>query len=596
MRKSIVLLFAIMSIHVHLMAQTQFVVLNDSTVFCKKNDTGIIIQLNNGKVRNKGKAAHLLNIPVSDNDTLFWNTLRKKIKAPLRPQSQIFVFYPSKANPDGAFIWFIKNKNGIHWISSQKTANESNFFSVDQLVAFITGQNKINYKDSTYRNIIRHLAGYTNEIQNSKTAWKAIRDALRNKLNTSNYSHKVLNYKHSDGRNHYIFVSQLPVSHIIPTYRFDAKLKALNPPPALNIKSTDRSSSNGMLILFFLSGILFTLLLLVALYFASRKKILPLLISKNVNHIQSGIRELIKTIAEKYPPKFKEILDEFNRKFAIYEDVTTKLGINNKITETEAFQDFMTAQVSKMMRDANNVKTLLEIDKYSNAHETVKQYQNIFKQIGEYIFHSKESIDNDINKLPGIIKNILEKLNACQNENNQMQTVISQLQGELKACKEEKNNLDKELKMHKDFRDKIQHIFEQTRNIENEILRHNVVKGSSNDEKNNIIFYLMQLQTVLNLLFSKASDGSNFNNLAKNFDVLKVGDVKAIKDSISMLNQINLGELALNVPEGDMNLLKTIYGKVFHIFNREVDDFPSPFYFGIYTNDEGSKIYYGTSE
>ena len=413
----ITLILLLWGANLSILAQTKFVVLNDTTLYCQKDNAGFITQFNNGKVSNKEKVATLLKIPNS-NDTIFWNNLRDSIKTPVKPKTQLFVFYPTQNNPDKSFIWYIKNKTGLHWINSYKTANETNFFAVDPIVQQISGEAKIKYKDDIYKNIIANLSGFT-----GNKSWKLIRDSLRKKLNTENYKYRLVGYKNNNGKTDYIFISKLPESGILPLYHFNSKLKEIKPQNKIvntvGVES-DKVIISNKDIIFFSIGILFTLLMMTGLYFLFRKKIMPLLISKNANQIvETGLSKLTKGLEPKFLESFKEISENFTDKFKIYEDISQKLNIDNtKINTNEAFKQFLNQELEKFLKDSNNVKTLLDISKYENANQTLQEYKAVFSNIQEShkIDEELKQLLIDKNNLVNVLEELSEKFKKCKKE------------------------------------------------------------------------------------------------------------------------------------------------------------------------------------
>ena len=144
---------------------------------------------------------------------------------------------------------------------------------------------------------------------------------------------------------------------------------------------------------------------------------------------------------------------------------------------------------------------------------------------------------------------------------------------------------NRELKKLQEFREKIQEIYNIIVDLEISIKR--LVVGdyninNSTNPTNNVLFFLMQLQTLLNLLYCSVSNCDNLDNLINNLKQMKVLNNEKVQTLIVKLKEINLDDdILLKINSWNKPLTHEAYQRVFNVFNRDFDNFPSPFYYGI---------------
>jgi hypothetical protein len=596
-----------------------FITLNDSTIFCSKNDTVFLLQFRKGKIVDKQKFLSFFNVEEKE-DTLQWNDVVEDIvEKQINPTVSIFVLYNATNNPDASFDWYIQNDYEINHFKSTKTTNETNFFKVDAIISFIAGKD-ITFDSIIYKNILLSISGYSGQT----AKWKSIRDSLRDKLNLENYQFKLIKYSDENGTTQNIFIHKIKDLGDLPIYNYTSTPKTFKSQPQTD--DTENEPIDDLRFLYsLLSGVIITILFLTIFYLLFRKKINALLISKkSIKHIDGILPSMLEKRESVLKPVFDNLYIEFKQKFEIYHDVSNKLNVQNSVTNEEAFQYFLKTEMKEVLSDKNNIKELLETDNISDLKNSLNAVESTFAKltnIEKFDFNKKEQAD-----LPEKIKALIDKISCAESTfkkiadlekldfndekftelPNKIQKLIDEIsvkeqkietltkdkdgkQQQIIDLKNEKIRLEDELaievknierynRFHKQLQKKINTI----RKLDNLFERKGANKRNSNDEKNNIILSTLQLRSLLNLFYCSLSENKeqyqidNLRNLNKDND----DEIEMLLDEIENTLKDNT-DLNFKIEKGDYNNSSSLYQLFVKIFNKDIDTLPKPYYFGI---------------
>ncbi len=561
-----------------------FIILNDSTVFCVKKNTDFLLQFNKGKIKNKSEFLSFFNVK-EKNDTILWNNVVSKvIKNQIKPDVSLYVQYKTNNNSEDSFIWFVKRNNELRQFSSHKSKKETNFFNIDPFISLLTGKN-LKSDNIEYKNILKSIAGYSHEIKNTPTVWKDIRDSLRNKLNKEDYNYKLINYKDDKDTIQNIFIHKIQYENELPIYNYDSRPKTIE--PQAQIARKEENIFNLHTLYFFLSGLLLTLLVLCVLYFIFRKNIDTLLISKKAHeHIESLIPALWNNKEAILKPEFEKIHKKFIEKFEIYNDVSSRLNIQSNTINEEAFQNFIKLELSKILSEKNNIKELLETDDITDMRHRLDTFEIIFKEL--YDIEELNFKEQEHTKLPQKIKVLFKELsknrediNKLTNDNNDKKEQITILKKEQKEINAKLTNESYEIEKYKKFHAQFQENINIIRKLDNLFERKGANKDNSKDDKNNIVFSILQIRSLLNLLYCTVSN----NNIQYQIDNLRYLNRDKDKEIEKLIENLNSGnkcnELLFELEKGNYYNSLSLYQKIHKLFNSNLNKFPDDYYFGI---------------
>lgn len=601
--------------------EIDFVTLNDSTVFCSKNDTNFLLQFRNGKIVDKQNFLSFFNVEEIE-DTLQWNgVIENVIENKIIPDVSVYVLYDTINNPDDSFNWYIKNQNEIRRVNSYKSTNETNLFKVDSLIYFIAGK-ELKSTDDLYKSILKSIANYSEQTM----VWKNVRDSLRRKLNKEKYNYRLTTFIDESGDEKTIFIQKITKRDELPIYN---KLT----PKTFELQQQADIKENGPSLYkrfpySFLSGALVVLVLLVILYLLFKKKISVLLISKkSLRHIKSMLPILLENRESILKPYFDKLYDEFTLKFGIYNDVSDKLKLQKiEVNDKDkAFQLFIESELKDLLYDKTNIKELLITDNIPELKKRLSEVESIFEELSNL-----ENFDFDKNKqtdLPEKVKTLIDKISSAEstfkiiadikeldfNKEEEKHTVLPSIiqklidkissnkekietlkkdrdrkQTRLTDVEKEKSKLESDLlsknnniKRYEKFHTQLQNNINTIRRLDKLFERKGANSKNSKDDKNNIIFATLQLRSLLNLFYCSLSENNeqyqinNLRSLNKDNDK----DINTLLDEIENIKKNS--DLNFDIEKGDYNNSSTLYQNYIRIFNKDLDSLPKPYYFGI---------------
>lgn len=588
--------------------KVNYISINDTTLYCWKKeaiDTTLLLQFRKGKILDKSKVIDFFKIKETEtNDTLLWNKITdKSLINRIKPDVYFQSVYDTnpKSNPNKEFLWIIRQlkSNSIGYIASKKVNEESNLFKIDQVVSYIYGNNtKLNANN--YESILHILAEYkapTPFVNFGTKSRKKARNTFRKSFNENNYSFRLIPFNKK-----YIFVHKLNPTKSLSLANFDSEPKII-PTKTSVPTSIPISKRNWTEILYgLLSGFLLFFTISLILYFLLKNRIKLFFVKQslltNLNSIITNIWQQ-KDDEDDAKKSYKQISTQFNKDFEEYKNIEEKLNISNGITAKDAFAFFCEKELFKALNNSENIKNLLQELKISEIKKEVSELKkelNKYKEIIKSISNISELNLNSVNQ-DDYEKHIIEKVNSFADSILNLQKTKDKLTQRIKELEKEiieKNGVIIENEKYKIFHNDMKTLFGIVRAFDIKIERYGASGYYSNDNKNNILYYIMLLRNLLNILYCKISDKKEIHNVKYQFESIKINLNNS--DEIKEHHKSDITELIRRIELIDVNkdLLfpieiidknegahLSLYQQVHTLFNQDKNKFPRPFYFGI---------------
>lgn len=590
--------------------EISYINLNDSTLYCWKNDkmdSLVIMQISNGIIGNRENVIEpFFNIQkkhhADKDDKELWNQILRDSVVKQRCPDKVFQIMKIDTTiyGDKGFIW------GIYHFDVGKSPEifvikENKSFRVDPIIAALYGE-PIKIGNSEYSKILLKLTGSLNTNYTSQNNyWQLIREDLKEHLNNLDKKNELFEYIDKDGNNILVFIDRFKPSEYIKRSEIFIPVKIFEIVKGEKEIIIKYKTDLVKLIISYILGLI-TLIILALLFV--RKIRCKFIQQKLIENLTKIVETIWKKSESELMAEFEKLYNVFSNKFEIYSDLQRKLRLTEKSTNDsdKAFQQFLTDHIYNIINNPEKIKILLEINnnhsienKSNELGEKLKILKNDLEELSKI-----ENFKKYINSVPieekvspieqiklGIENLILlvEKKNNALYENKikieGLESNIINFDRNITNLNSMKDKLDDELNMYKMFYKNSYEMFKLLRKLDFLTTTFSLENQDwVEKERNSTVIYLLLLRSLLSLFFSKftkANEKLQFNNLRL---IINDDELSSLIDKIDKI-KIDNELLFKQLPEENYYIAKSLFDKIYSSFNKEISQFPDPFYCSI---------------